>query len=533
MHTTPGVTATQRAEARSIASDIRSLLARSTGMNLEAFRAVAQGIDTSRPGVHTSAGYLPQAESSRRWFDQQGIDLRERLDAKREERHFQRRRRVAKRIEQCCSGIEKIRKAAAKAVECILNPAKRLLQIVDKFSFPKLVPMVAELVIKAFSAARDVLSDHNDSVETCLDEIADNINDAAQEQPQAPVHYGCDCACADKASPSRPGGVGTAPAPPPAPPTATTPNPTTASNTAGGDPVRAATAPTVTVPADAQTASTTAAAATPPATSVTAPASTPTGIDSSRITDRIDAGQTQLKPSTRRLSRLCQADSKQPGSNQPGSNQPVRPAAQPDGLPKKQPAVSFDYGLERSEKAGLETVTCTIAETLTPPSETDASGSAKLLGTPLGRLGAVAVLGGVGFLAYSLFEAAQTHCTCPCCTPGGGAEQAPAPEPAPVPPADMPASSPDTAPKPSGEVAPPPPELDKVPEPVPPKEKSAMMHTAAAQQVSNAGGSAHVAGSSTAPSAEASRPAAPQPASAQPVAPKAGVAWGSKKLGDW
>lgn len=532
MHTTPGVTASQQSEARSIAGDVRSLLTRSTGMNLDAFRAVARGIDTARRGRQTLPGHLPQAESSRRWFDQQGINLRERLDAKREERHFQRRRRVANRIEQCCSGIEMIHRAAAKAVECILDPAKRLLQIVGKFSLPKLVPMVAELVIKALKAAREVLLDHNDAVETCLDEIADNISDAAQEKPEAPVHYGCDCNCADHASRPRPSGVGSSTAPPP------TPKPAPVPSTAGEEAVSGATTPAATVPADASSVSTTAAAAAPPAppaTPATTPAATPTGMDSPRVADRLDASLPQPKPSASRTGRLCRAESNQPGSNQPGSNQPVGTAAQPDLSPKEQPTVSFDYDLEHGDNAGFETVTCTIAETLTPPSVGGGSEPARLLGTPLGRLGAVAVLGGVGFLAHSLLEAAQTHCTCDCCTMPGAPDPAPAPEPepAPEPPADTPRPSSEPASKPCGEVAPPPPELGKVPEPVPPKEKSAMMHTAAAQQVSHAGGSVHATGSSSAPSTEAPRPAAPQPTAPPPAAPKPGAAWGSKKLGDW
>lgn len=530
MHTTPGVTASQQAEARSIAGDVRSLLTRSTGMNLDAFRAVARGIDTARRGRQTLPGYLPQAESSRRWFDQQGINLRERLDAEMEERHFQRRRRVANRIEQCCSGIEMIRRAAAKAVECILDPAKRLLEIVGKFSFPKLVPMVAELVIKALKAAREVLSDHNDAVETCLDEIADNISDAAQEKPEAPVHYGCDCNCADHASRPRPSGVGSSTAPPP------TPKPAPAPSTAGGEAVSGATTPASTVPANASSVSTTAASAAPPAaaatpaTPVASSAATPTGMDSPKIADRLDASRPQPGPSASRVGRLCRAE-----SNQPGSNQPVTSAAQPDLSRNEQPTVSFDYDLRNGDNAGLETVTCTIADALTPPSVDGGPEPARLLGTPLGRLGAVAVLGGVGFLAHSLLEAAQTHCTCHCCTmpEAPDPEPEPEPEPAPAPPADTPQPSPEPALKPCGGVAPPPPELGKVPEPVPPKEKSAMMHTAAAQQVSNAGGSVHATGSSSAPSTEAPRPAAPPPTAPPPAAPKTGVAWGSKKLGDW
>lgn len=518
MHTTPGVTPAQRSQARSLASDIRSLVARSTGLNLDAFRAVSRGIHGVRRAVNARPGYLPQAESSRVWFDREGISRRERLDAKKEERHFQRRRRVADRIEQCCAGIEKIRAAAAKAAELFLDAARRVLQLVGAFPFPKLVAMAADLVIRALDAVRRVVSDHNDAVEQCLDEIAKNIDDAAEEQPAAPVDYKCNCSCADGASkPKRkPGGVGIAPA---SPPTATAP-------TTLAQPAPAQQPPaSVTAPASAGTAATTPAAAAPPTTPVASAVTPATGpssaasmtaplLDGAKVVDR--PANSPQRPGTASTSRLCRTIEKP-------QVEPSSTSAQARLQPQQQePKVAFNYAIPDAQNASVETVTCTVAETMTPPPTGGESAPARLIGTPLGRLGAVAVLGGVGFLAYSLHEAAQTHCACECCTAKGGADPEPQPAPAPAP-EPAPAPAPTSEDKPCTNVTPPPPELAKVPEPVPPKEKSAMMHTVPAAQSSGTGGS-----SNTSPGSTSIGPSGPQPA-----APKPGAAWGSKKLGDW
>lgn len=498
MHTTPDVAPAQRSQARSLAGDIRTLLARSTGLNLDAFRAVARGINGARRGLSAKLGYLPQAESSREWFDREGISVRERLDAKREERHFQKRNRVADRIDQCCTCIEKIRAAAAKAVELVLDAARRLLQLVGAFPFPKLTSMAAELVIKALNAAREALSDHNDAVEQCLDEIADNIDEAAEEQPTAPVNYQCDCTCPDGASTRRPGGIGAAPGPDPHPAASGS-----SETPVCEEPVGA------TAPASTGAVSTTPAAATPPAAAPapgpapTAPTAASPGVsalDGVRIGDRPATEQKQADAAQR--ARLCRTT----------ENPSVDPASHQNQPHQQQPKVAFDYETPGEQNAGLETVTCTVAETMPPPAAEGESDPVRLMGTPLGRLGAVAVLGGVGFLAYSLYEAAQAHCTCGCCAPTGDAE----PEPQPVP-------APALEEKQFDNVTPPPPELADVPEPVPPKEKSAMMHTVPAAHNSGTGESSNVP-----PSTTSNGPSGPQPAE-----PKPGAAWGSKKLGDW
>ncbi|MEH0146581.1 hypothetical protein V6D40_02730 [Corynebacterium sp. Q4381] len=506
MDATPGVTPAQRSQARSLAGDIRTLLARSTGLNLDAFRAVARGINGARRAVNARPGYLPQAESSRSWFDREGISLRERLDAKKEERHFQKRKRVADRIDQCCACIETIRAAAAKAVELFLDTAKRLLQLVGAFPFPKLGSMAAELVIKALHAARAAVSDHNDAVEQCLEEIADNIDDAADEQPAAPVNYECDCACADDAPKRKPGGVGTAPAGNPAAPGTAAAETTAVSHTPEdvkpvGATASSSTASAGAVPTTPASAPPTAAAPAPAPAAPSAAGSASPVLDGVRAGDRPPAARQQ--PGATPTARRCRTAESSPATAASDSAQPQQP---------KQPKVEFDYEVPGEQNAGLETVTCTVAETMTLPSAAGESDPARLIGTPLGRLGAVAVLGGVGFLAYSLYEAAQAHCACECCTSTGGGDPVPSPAPAPTP-----------EEKECDNVAAPPPELDKVPEPVPPKEKSAMMHTVPAAQSSGTGGS-----SIATPSSTSNGPSGPQPAAPEPSA-----AWGSKKLGDW
>lgn len=547
MHETPGVTATQRSQARSLAGEIRSLLARSAGLNLDAFRAAARGIDGARRGGQGCPGYLPQPESSQPWFEREGISLRERLDAKREERHFARRRRVANQIEQCCDCIQKIRAAAAKAVDLFLEPAQRVLQILGKFAFPNLVPAAAELVIKALRAAREVLSDHNDAVEKCLDEIANDIDDAAEEQPTKPVHYGCECACGEKESKPRPGGTGTSR------PTGTTHEPAPGATTVPSAAPAAPSSPTA--PASAASVGTNPAAAAPipPTSAPPVPATTPAQaapaapvMPDTALAKPADRGTTALPqqsavPVTGIPAKATAADSTgkraaAPKTHAAGAvDRPAPPtrlcrAVEDKALDpatdteqqqqQQQPDLAFDYEVPPGVNAELEAVTCAVAETMTPPADAGEADPVRLFGTPLGRLGAVAVLGGLGFLAYMLFEAAQTHCVCDCCTGAKHAEPAPADQqpPAPAPEAKQPEK-----------IAPPPPELAKVPEPVPPKEKSAMMHTAAAPQSSSTGGSSIT----TTASASASSPSGSQPAAPKPAAPKPGAAWGSKKLGDW
>lgn len=430
----------KQAVAQGIADDLLQQIDRLRGQNLHGFAStgaqlqgrfqlsgsgsVYTGLDRSKTRadgpiadfIFGEPGANPGAEE--RWFEELGITQREAEDANREAEHFNHVDEVGCQIQACCKTIEEVCTTGDIAMQEILSPACRMLEMIVKFGFPQLTDQVIDVAIGALTQASATAKDRNCVIEDCLEAIAKCVEDVAVQQPEPPVEYDGSCECE---------GGGTAatepaqtPAPKPAPKPAPEPTP---------EPP-----PKPAAPVD------------PPAPP---PAPEPKPAPEPRVTE------------CPRLETRC-VDTASVGT---------AAASAVAGL-VGQPApvnveLNFNFDIDGAINAGIETVDCETVEQFQPPApQTE---TAAWVGT-LVQAGAAAVLEGLDCFAASLEAVAE----CPgaeCCTHDVPENPEPEPEPECPEPVPEPEPAPEPEPVPEDGVIPPPPELSQVEEPAPPPKK--------------------------------------------------------------
>ena len=437
----------KQAVAQGIADDLLQQIDRLRGQNLSGFAStgaqlqgrfqlsgsgsVYTGLDRSKTRadgpiadfIFGEPGANPGAEE--RWFEELGITQREAEDASREAEHFNQIDEVGCQIQACCTTIEEVCTTGDIAMQELLSPACRMLEMIVKFGFPQLTDQVIDVAIGALTQASATAKDRNCVIEDCLEAIAKCVEDVAEEQPKPPVEYGGSCECESSGSAVTEPAQTPAPKPEPAPKPAPEPPPKPA-------------APVVDPPA-------------PPAPDPK-PAPEPP-----RVTE------------CPRLETRC-VDTASVGT---------AAASAVAGL-VSQPApvnveLNFNFDIDGAINAGLETVDCETVDQFQPP--TPQTETAAWVGT-LVQTGAAAVLEGLDCFAASLEAVAE----CPgaeCCT--HEVPECPEPEPAPEPEPEPEPECPEPEPVPEDEVIPPPPELSQVEEPAPPPEKLAHIESPATE----------------------------------------------------
>ena len=119
-----------------------------------------------------------------------GIRERELCDETRESEHFDRAKTAGESIGQCGEAIKTIVDTAESAVRALLEPARRMLDIVLNCGIVQLIQPAVEMVIEALRSARETASDRNGVIKECLGEVATRVDTAAVEQPAPPVQFG-------------------------------------------------------------------------------------------------------------------------------------------------------------------------------------------------------------------------------------------------------------------------------------------------------------------------------------------------------
>ena len=427
----------KQAVAQGIADDLLQQIDRLRGQNLSGFAStgaqlqgrfqlsgtgsVYTGLDRSKTRadgpiadfIFGEPGANPGAEE--RWFEELGITQREAEDASREAEHFNQIDEVGCQIQACCTTIEEVCTTGDIAMQELLSPACRMLEMIVKFGFPQLTDQVIDVAIGALTQASATAKDRNCVIEDCLEAIAKCVEDVAEEQPKPPVEYGgsCECESSDSAV--------TEPAQTPTPKPEPAPKPTP-------EPPPKPAAPVVDPPA-------------PPAP------------------DPKPAPEPPQVTECPRLETRC-VDTASVGT---------AAASAVAGL-VSQPApvnveLNFNFDIDGAINAGLETVDCETVDQFQPA--TPQTETAAWVGT-LVQTGAAAVLEGLDCFAASLEAVAE----CPgaeCCT--HEVPECPEPEPAPEPEPEPEPECPEPEPVPEDGVIPPPPELSQVEEPAPPPEK--------------------------------------------------------------
>ncbi|MDK8306305.1 hypothetical protein QP866_07400 [Corynebacterium imitans] len=441
----------KQAVAQGIADDLLQQIDRLRGQNLSGFAStgaqlqgrfqlsgsgsVYTGLDRSKTRadgpiadfIFGEPGANPGAEE--RWFEELGITQREAEDASREAEHFNQIDEVGCQIQACCTTIEEVCTTGDIAMQELLSPACRMLEMIVKFGFPQLTDQVIDVAIGALTQASATAKDRNCVIEDCLEAIAKCVEDVAEEQPKPPVEYGGSCECESSGSAVTEPAQTPAQKPEPAPKPAPEPPPKPA-------------APVVDPPA-------------PPAP------------------DPKPAPEPPQVTECPRLETRC-VDTASVGT---------AAASAVAGL-VSQPApvnveLNFNFDIDGAINAGLETVDCETVDQFQPP--TPQTETAAWVGT-LVQTGASAVLEGLDCFAASLEAVAE----CPgaeCCTHEVPEcpEPEPAPEPEPEPEPECPEPAPEPEPVPEDGVIPPPPELSQVEEPAPPPEKLAHIESPATE----------------------------------------------------
>lgn len=431
----------KKAVAQGIADDLLQQIDRLRGQNLHGFAStgaqlqgrvqlsgsgsVYTGLDRTQTRadgaiadfIFGEPGANPGAEAQ--WFEELGITQREAEDADREAEHFNKVDEVGGQIQACCTTIEEVCTTGDVAMQEMLSPACRMLEMIVKFGFPQLTDQVVDVAIGALTQANATAKDRNCVIEDCLEAIAKCVEDVAGQQPASPVEYGGGCECES-------GGTAvTEPAqtPPPKPVPECEPEPA---------PFAPEPAPKPAAPVD------------PPAPP---PAPEPKPAPEPRVTE------------CPRLETRC-VDTASVGTAAASAEAGV--VGQPVNV-----ELNFNFDIDGAINAGLETVDCETVEQFQPAAtQTDTSA---WVGT-LVQTGAAAVIEGLDCFAASLEAVAE----CPgaeCCT--HEVSECPEPEPAPEPEPECPEPAPEPEPEPVTEdgVIPPPPELSQVEEPAPPPEK--------------------------------------------------------------
>lgn len=202
----PEVGPSQRAAVHGLAGELLEQVAQTEGLDLSAFLAAGLRLSTGGQRPDTPARTCSCDESA--WFDEVGIRERELCDETRETEHFDRAKAAGESIGQCGEAIKTIVDTAESAVRALLEPARRMLDIVLNCGIVQLIQPAVEMVIEALRTARETASDRNGVIKECLGEVATRVDTAAAEQPAAPVEFGekrpapCDVATRPAASTS-------------------------------------------------------------------------------------------------------------------------------------------------------------------------------------------------------------------------------------------------------------------------------------------------------------------------------------------
>lgn len=523
--------------------------------------------------------------SAGRWLSSIGAVSRDTRDAEAEQQFFVEARGTGEQMRQCSRAVDKVFGATALAVGLVLEAPLRLLKMTLGAGLAPLVKMAAEMAVAGLRAAAEAVKDGVETVRAILGRIAERIGAAACLRPAPPVGYEGDKGAAEDGAggkgaaedaercTARPPGDGTRVAPPVAGPAVTGP-------AGGGAPIAAPVAespgpagpaqapsgaqPPVTAPVTAAGTSTTPAAAPPqvaPAVQASQSGSAPAPATPPLATSRPDllgsadsgarsgaapartAGATSYErlcrcaplepqaaqaakaptvptvptvptaPSVERTAEAAQALGEigavaEPPANRAGGSaggeQMLQQAAA--GGESRGLTITFDFTLEATVNASLGCLDGGVAELFRAAGAGD--GLQAVIG-PWAQSGATAVMGGIEHLRNRIHEILA------CAAGGGGEPPAPPSEPCPAPP---PA---DTVPA-HQQVAAPPPELARVPEPAPPAEKVA--HVVAPQ---GAGDGGQGASASKGP-----EPALSSGANAR-IAGNGSATWGIKKAGQW
>lgn len=215
----PEVGPAQRAAVHGLAGELLEQVAQTDGHDLSAF--VAAGLKLAAGGQRPDTPARTCSCDESAWFDEVGIRERERCDEARETEHFNRAKSAGESIGQCGEAIKTIVDTAESAVRALLEPARRMLDIVLNCGIVQLIQPAVEMVIEALRSARETASDRNGVIKECLGEVAARVDTAAAEQPAAPVEFGekghapCDVSTRpaastteDSASASSSGGLG-------------------------------------------------------------------------------------------------------------------------------------------------------------------------------------------------------------------------------------------------------------------------------------------------------------------------------------
>ncbi|MCZ9290746.1 hypothetical protein [Corynebacterium lehmanniae] len=184
----PEVGPAQRAVVHGLAGELLEQVAQTDGLDLSAFLAAGLKLSAGGKRPDTPARTCSCDESA--WFDEVGIRERERCDEARETEHFDRAKAAGESIGQCGEAIKTIVDTAESAVRALLEPARRMLDIVLNCGIGQLIQPAVEMVIEALRSARETASDRNGVIKECLGEVATRVDTAAVEQPAPPVQFG-------------------------------------------------------------------------------------------------------------------------------------------------------------------------------------------------------------------------------------------------------------------------------------------------------------------------------------------------------
>lgn len=184
----PEVEQGQRAAVHGLAGELLEQVSQTDGLDLAAFAAAGVRLSGSCARPETPARSCTCDDSA--WFDEVGIRERERLDELRESEHFARVDQVGASIGECGEAIGAIVASAESAVRAVLEPARRMLDVVLNCGVAQLVRPAVEMVIEALRTARETASDRNGVIRECLGEVASRVDAAASVQPAPPVDFG-------------------------------------------------------------------------------------------------------------------------------------------------------------------------------------------------------------------------------------------------------------------------------------------------------------------------------------------------------
>lgn len=187
VETAPDVPERQRSEVRGLADDVIKEASCVDGLDLSLFAEVGLqfGCGCERP--ETPARTCSADDSA--WFDEVGIRSREQHDETRETEHFEQVKQVGQRIGECSGAIETAVRSAEMAVGAVLEPARRMFELAQRCGLKQLIEPAADVVIEALRCAKATTTDRNDVIATCLETVAQVVDEAAAARPAPPVEF--------------------------------------------------------------------------------------------------------------------------------------------------------------------------------------------------------------------------------------------------------------------------------------------------------------------------------------------------------